>query len=279
MRTGAIDLVAFAPQHIEEAITLSRQAKWPHRSEDWHLVLELSAGAVALDDEGKVAGTILMTPYGSDCATISMVIVDECLRGRGIGRKLMEKAFALAGNRQLRLIATMEGLPLYEKLGFVACGTIDQHQGRAHEVAEPAGVEPANAGDLVAIKALDGTAFGADRSALIDLLARNGAFAVIRRGGAVVAYAACRAFGRGEVIGPVVAANKDDAKELIAFFTAGRAGAFLRIDTQKDSGLSGWLTAIGLAKVGGGIVMGKPPSENPEEPATRIFALANQALG
>ena len=45
MRTGAIDLVAFGPQHIEEAITLSRQAKWPHRSEDWHLVLELSAGA------------------------------------------------------------------------------------------------------------------------------------------------------------------------------------------------------------------------------------------
>lgn len=279
MQTDAIGLAAFGPQHIEEAVALSRQAKWPHRPEDWRFVVELSSGAVALDGDGKVAGTILMTPYGADCATINMVIVDERLRGRGVGRKLMEKAFALAGDRQLRLIATAEGLPLYEKLGFVACGTVVQHQGVVQAIAPSQGVEPAVSGDLSAIKTLDSAAFGADRAALIDLLDRNGEFAVIRRGGAVAGYAACRAFGRGEVIGPVVATNKEDAKALITFFAAARPGAFLRVDTDRDIGLSDWLAASGLVEVGGGIAMRRPPAEKSEDAPVKIFALANQALG
>jgi GNAT superfamily N-acetyltransferase len=279
MQTGAIDLVTFGPQHIEGAVALSRQAKWPHRPEDWRLVLDLSSGAVAIDGQGKVAGTILMTPYGADCATINMVIVDQSLRGRGVGRMLMEKAFALAGDRPLRLIATTEGLPLYEKLGFVAGGTIVQHQGAVHAIVTSQGVEMASAGDLPAIKALDSTAFGADRADLIDLLALNGKFAVIRRGGSVTGYAACRAFGLGAVIGPVVATNKEDAKALISFFAAARPGSFLRVDTEDDSGIADWLTEIGLSKVGGGIAMRKPPTESAQQPAVKIFALANQALG
>ena len=78
--------------------------------------------------------TILMTPYGEDAATINMVIVDAAIRGRGLGRKLMEEALARAGERTSYLVATQEGLPLYEKLGFVATGKIVQHQGVAPAV-------------------------------------------------------------------------------------------------------------------------------------------------
>lgn len=279
MRTAALDLVAFGPQHIDAAVALSRQANWPHRPEDWRFVHALSSGVVALDDQGKVAGTILVTPYGADCATINMVIVDERMRGRGLGRRLMQEALALAGGRDLRLIATADGLPLYEKLGFVAGGAIVQHQGPVHAIASAQDVAPAGADERAAIKALDSAAFAADRSALIDLLAEKGQLAVIRRKGAVAAYAACRAFGRGEVIGPVVAGDKEDAKAMIAFFAAARPGAFLRVDTEADSGLSGWLASIGLDEVGGGIAMRRPPPESPARPIVKIFALANQALG
>jgi len=279
MQQGDIEIQDFGPDHIEEAVALSRQENWPHRPQDWQMALQLSSGAVALDDQGRVTGTILVTPYGEDCAMINMVIVDRNLRGKGLGRRLMEQAFALAGDRPLRLVATTDGMPLYQKLGFVPSGTIQQHQGKVAELVAPDGVEAAGTDDLPEIKALDRDAYGADREALIDALAERGQFAVIRRNGAVEAYAVIRPFGRGEVIGPVIAGSADAAKDLISFFAAPRPGAFLRVDTDSRTGIAGWLAEIGLAHVGGGVAMDRPPKNGAEQIRPKVYALANQALG
>ena len=243
------------------------------------MALQLSSGAVALDDRGRVAGTILVTPYGMDCAMINMVIVDRNVRGKGLGRRLMDEAIALAGDRPLRLVATTDGMPLYQKLGFVASGTIRQHQGTVAALGAPDGVEAAGTDDLPDIKALDRDAYGADREALIDALAERGQFAIIRRNGAIEAYAAIRPFGRGEVIGPVIAGSAADARALITFFAASRSGAFLRVDTDSRTGIAGWLEEIGLAHVGGGVAMDRPPKPDAEQAMPKVFALANQALG
>ncbi|MDL2405787.1 GNAT family N-acetyltransferase [Rhizobium calliandrae] len=279
MRTDDINLVSFTSEHIGGALALSRQAKWPHRAEDWHMGLHLSRGIAAIDEAGRVVGTILMTPYGEDCATINMVIVDETMRGRGLGRKLMDEAMALAGDRSLRLIATADGLPLYRKLGFAAKGEIFQHQGYLTDLASLGDVEAASAGDFSAIKALDRAAFGADRSALIDVLASVAQVAVIRRRGRIDAYGALRAFGRGDVIGPVIASSAEDAKSLIAALALRKSSAFLRVDTNERSGLPNWLAQIGLNQVGGGIAMQRPAGASVVSQGAGIFALANQALG
>lgn len=279
MQTSQIDLVAFGPEHIEGAIALSRQAGWPHRLEDWQMVLAVSSGVVAVEEGRRVVGTVLVTSYGEDCATINMVIVDDAMRGRGLGRKLMDAALGIAGNRQLRLVATSDGLPLYEKLGFRETGSVLQHQGHVPAIAAPDDVEPVQEADFDAIAALDRAAFGADRKDLLKYVAKVGRFAVIRRAGQLQGFAALRAFGRGEVIGPVVAANADDARKLISFFVASRPGAFLRVDTTADTGISPWLAAHGLAHVGGGLAMRTAPVEAAALSAPKTFALANQALG
>jgi len=278
MQTNQIDVTAFGPEHLEAAVRLSRQAGWPHRLEDWQMALTLSEGVVAIED-ARVVGTVLVTPYKADCATINMVIVDEAMRGRGLGRTLMDVALRIAGDRPLRLVATAEGLPLYEKLGFRETGRVLQHQGVVGEVAAPPGIEAATAADIDAIAALDRRAFGADREGLVAYLAKAGEFAVLRRDGRVSGFAALRVFGRGEVIGPVVAADLDDAKALVAHFIAMRPGRFLRVDTTADAGLSGWLAEQGLAHVGGGIAMTKPPIHGAADLVANTFALANQALG
>jgi GNAT superfamily N-acetyltransferase len=274
-----IELVTFLPTHLEGALALSRQAVWPHRLEDWRLMLELSQGVVAIEDGQRVVGTILATPFAQDCATINMVIVDESMRGRGLGRQLMDAAFALTGNRPLRLVATQDGLPLYEKLGFVQSGTVMQHQGVPTALpAKPAHVAFEAAPDIAELTALDRAAYGADRSGLLAYLKTVARFAVIRHEGRVAAFAALREFGRGEVIGPVVAETEQQAKDLIAFCVASRPGAFLRVDTTEEAGLSPWLTEIGLAHVGGGIAMLRG-AQSRSAAAVRTFALANQALG
>jgi ribosomal protein S18 acetylase RimI-like enzyme len=209
---------------------------------------------------------------------VNMVIVDEAMRGRGLGRKLMDAAMKLAGDRPLRLVATAEGLPLYEKLGFRQTGRILQHQGIAAELAAPMATSAAAMTDFSAITELDRQAFGADRADLIAYLAKVGELAVVRRNGRVTGFAVLRSFGRGEVIGPVIAGNLEDAKALVAHFIALRPGVFLRVDTTAAAGLSGWLAEQGFAHVGGGIAMMKPSIPVADSAAT-IFALANQALG
>lgn len=272
-------IVPFGPEHLDGAVRLSRQAGWPHRPDDWRLVLALSEGFAAISGSGEVAGTILLTPYGQDFATINMVIVDESMRGRGLGRRLMDAAMERAGDRPLRLVATAEGLPLYERLGFRETGTVVQHQGIAGSIAAPQNTQAATVGDLPAITTLDRQAYGADRSALMSYLSDVGQFAVIHREGQVSAFGAIRPFGRGEVIGPVVAPNLDDAKALVSHFMSSRRGAFLRVDTRAGTGLAPWLAGQGLAHVGGGIAMARPAIIPPAAPAVTTFALANQALG
>lgn len=272
-------IVRFSPEHLGGAVRLSRAAGWPHRPEDWQLALALSEGFVAIGGSGEVVGTILLTTCAPECATINMVIVDESLRGRGLGRRLMDAAVGLAGDLPLRLVATEDGLPLYEKLGFRATGTIVQHQGVVSQVAPPHATEDATAADIPSIATLDRIAFGADRSELIERLAAVGAFAVIRRGGRVAGFAAMRSFGRGEVVGPVVASDLADAETLISHYLSRRRGGFLRVDTAAETGLASWLAGRGLAHVGGGIAMARPPVGVLAARPVTTFALANQALG
>lgn len=280
MDLDTIDLVAFDESHLDGAVLLSREAGWPHRRDDWAMALSLSQGFVALQGE-TVIGTILMTPIGDAAATINMVIVSEAARGRGLGRRLMDAALKAAGSRECRLVATADGLPLYEKLGFEATHDIRQHQGIvSSEMPAPApGVVVADADDLIAIAGLDRLALGLDRRPLLQLLAQLGTMAVLRKDGQIVGYAALRRFGRGEVIGPVIAETEEDARALISFFIAARPGAFLRVDTPVALDLSSWLTEQDLAEVGGGIGMCRnrtaPQAAGPVKP----FALASQALG
>ncbi|WP_028745888.1 GNAT family N-acetyltransferase [Rhizobium mesoamericanum] len=279
MQEQQIEIRPFGPQHLDAAVCLSREAGWPHRLEDWNVALDLSEGVVAIAADDEVVGTTLLTPYGTDCATINMVIVAESMRGRGLGRRLMEAAFALADDRPLRLIATADGLPLYERLGFRQVGTIVQHQGHVIATQKPGNTEAATKADIPAIAALDREAFGADRSTLITRFADLGEFAVIRRSGKVVAFACLRSFGRGEVVGPVVAPDIEDAKSLLSHFMCRKAGAFLRIDTSTETGLGSWLASHSLPHVSGGIAMANPITRHTNSKTVTTFALANQALG
>lgn len=169
------------------------------------------------------------------------------MRGRGLGRQLMGAAMDAAENRECRLVATADGLPLYEKLGFAACGEVLQHQGIPAATDRPEGVTWAEAIDPAELAALDAQAFGADRTALFTVLAERARFALVRDQGVIKGFAALRAFGRGEVIGPVVAENAEIAKELIAFVFSERPGAFLRVDTTADTGLAPGLPNAVLA--------------------------------
>lgn len=284
MQTDTITFSDFGLQHMGDALRLSQAAGWPHRAEDWTLIQGLSRGVIAQQGDRLVA-TAMATPFGP-VATLNMIIVDEALRGRGLGRRIMEEAMARATPGEWRLVATQDGLPLYEKLGFAACGEVQQLQGfiRAPDwidelpTAGAEGLGWATLSDVNALAALDLAATGMERSSLTSALLQVGRILTLRESGEIVAFAAVRPFGRGEVAGPVVARDAAEAKRLLGVLFVQHAGRFLRVDTTADTGLAPWLADRGLAHVGGGIAM-RRGTPAPTFISHRSFALAAQALG
>jgi hypothetical protein len=94
----------------------------------------------------------------------------------------------------------------------------------------------------------------------------------------VLGFALFRRFGRGHVIGPVVAPDAGRATALVGHWVAMHPGTFLRIDVPGSSGLGDWLDSIGLRKVDTVVTMvkGTPPAR---DDGVRSFAIVSQALG
>jgi GNAT superfamily N-acetyltransferase len=161
-------------------------------------------------------------PLGEDYATLGLVIIADALQGRGLGRAMMQRLLQDAGTRNVILNATEAGRPLYEKLGFVVTDTLSQHQSTtAHATPELAAGERIRAlrkDELPFLLALDRQASGMDRSALLVPLLDTSEVAVLEQGGQVKGVAYLREFGRGRVIGPVIASHVEDAKKLIAYW-------------------------------------------------------------
>jgi GNAT superfamily N-acetyltransferase len=272
------------PMHAGDLVAmhgLAQRMSWPHRPEDCAQLLALGAGTVAVDAMGRTVGVGLRWSFGRDVGTIGLVLVAPDQQGRGIGRALMKALIADSEPRTLMLNATAEGLPLYEKLGFVTIGEIVQHQGQASYVDGPENVSWSHSGDHACLVALDHVANGHERSALMRVLRERAKFAVIREENAVQAFAAIREFGRGLVIGPVVARHDIEAKALIDFLLAHHQGMFVRIDTDMSINLAEWLTSRELTHVGGGITMRRSTraQQNKRAAARRMYALVSQALG
>ena len=275
---GAV-LVPFTEAHLQGALALSQEMSWPYRFEDWQVALQLGRGFV-LQAAGAVIGTAAWWAYGDTHASAGMIIVAKAAQGRGHGAQLVDALLAAVPARTTVLNSTAEGMALYERRGFVRTGLILQHQGvpHAHQPVPPArqvrAMVPSDAG---AVAHLDRQATGWTRRPMLDRLVQLGEGQVLLRDGRPHGYAISRRFGRGQVIGPVVANDPADARTLVQAALARVGRTFVRIDTPATSGLGPWLEGIGLQRVGDATTMVRGSTVSPSGPA-RMFALASQSF-
>ena len=273
-------LCALRADHLPQAVKLSSALGWPYREADWRFALELGHG-IALESQGRLLGTALWWAYGERHASFGMIIVAAEMQGRGLGRALTEALLAAAGDRSIILNSTVEGERLYAAQGFVPYGRIFQHQAvlaNAGLTPAPAGLRPFRHADADQVLGLDSDASGTDRSVLLKSLIKLGELWVVDRGQGIEGYACLREFGRGLVIGPVVTSSDEDARALIATLAAGHGGRFVRVDVTQQSGLSPWLAAIGLPRVGEALSMVRGPRASTRGNA-HLHALSNQSFG
>lgn len=274
--SGGVVLDDLRPSDLGEAHAITRALSWPHRLEDWERMLALGEGVAVRGEDGSLAGTGIAWPWGEGAATVGLILVREAYQRRGLGRSIMDELTRRLPGRVLRLSATKAGLRLYESLGFAGVGTVRQLQGEARARGLADGLRLAQARDDEAIVALDAASFGWERGRLIRMLVETGQGVVIERGGAVTGFGFRRAFGRGNLIGPIVAANDQDAR---ALFDALLADGFNRIDiADVAAGLIPAIEAAGMMPAGAVVSMTNGPWPEPRG-AARLYALSSQAFG
>ncbi|MBI5250472.1 MAG: GNAT family N-acetyltransferase [Desulfomonile tiedjei] len=225
-------------EDIPEAMRLKDIAGWNQTSVDWERFISASPdGCFAAEHQGRVIGTSTTIVYEGRFAWIGMVIVDLQYRGRGIGTALLERAISYLDSRNvpcMKLDATPQGKPLYEKFGFVSEYEIERWRlkRQAGEKIQQNG--PVEIQDVLR---LDREIFGADRSGLLGSLTEKAPdlTLVARQNGCVAGYTFGRRGSLADHLGPWMANNWDVAASLLDEFLHRSERETVFVDCVRDN--------------------------------------------
>ena len=213
---------------IPGALELSTEAGWNQTAEDWRTLIELAPqGCLAIEVNGEIASTATLFSYGCQLAWIGMVLTRKAFQGQGFARRLLNAALTRADNlgiKTVKLDATDQGQPLYEKLSFRAEQPIERWQKsvdgsstRESSCTSPTCTSPKPEEWL----ARDEFTFGLDRTGLLRRLAQRNPPLTIDS-----SYLLSRPGRLTRYLGPCVAKSPEIARTLLdqALQTPGRNG-------------------------------------------------------
>lgn len=229
---------------IPAGMRLKDLSGWNQTAEDWQRFLQSNPeGCFVAEATGGVCGTAASIVYKSGLAWIGMVLVDPKFRGRGIGTRLLNRVIEHLDARHIptiKLDATPQGKPIYERLGFVAEFEIERWA-----LQRPPGarwVDPSSARfDLQQIADLDRKVFGADRRNLLASLNRTAPefTLAVRHGTDLAAYALGRRGARADHLGPWMAQDESSARLLLEEFLRRSARDAVFVDCLKSNPFAG----------------------------------------
>lgn len=223
---------------ILAGMRLCNLAGWNQTGTDWERFLAASpGGCFVAEAHGDVAGTVATIAYEGRFAWIGMVLVDPARRGQGIGTRLLEVAtehLDRSGLPCIKLDATPQGKPLYQKLGFQSEYELERWQ-----LERPSQAPSAVAhGPLrESILRLDREVFGADRSELLRSISRGDPDLVLAAGTEEnpVGYALGRRGALADQLGPWVAHDESAAAGLLDEFLLRSSSQKVLVDAMCDS--------------------------------------------
>ena len=251
---GLEPVLRLAAADRARCVELAVSRAWGAEERVWDLLFEVGEVYGIEDGDGRLLATAVLSRYGTQLATVSLVLVAESHEHQGYGTAIMRHVLDQAGGATVVLHSTPAGRPLYESLGFRTFGGGEPHVGRFDMTGtRPGGSREATEADLPKIAELDREVFGADRTALIKRLPRFAdRIRVLQDAqGAITGYGATWRDGGTTMIGPVLAPDFVGARNLITDLADGVAGPLrLDVDAEADD-LSTWVCGHGLKVVSG----------------------------
>lgn len=235
----SLNIRLMTPADIPAGMRLKDIAGWNQTREDWARFLQFNPeGCFVADHDGRVAGTVATIIYEGRLAWIGMVLVDPAFRGQGIGTALLRHAIAYLDGRRIpciKLDATPQGKPLYERLGFKAEYEIERCVLR-RSVGEAAPA-PVPGDDFDAIAAIDRDAFGADRSEILRSVADAAPELVLPagQGGSLRGYALGRRGSLADHLGPWIGREEQTARVVLESFLERSRRETIFVDVVRDN--------------------------------------------
>src|SRR5712671_4239947 len=189
--TDPIAIAKLGPGDARAGLELSAEAHWNQNEADWRFFLSQGAVFGVRDGDNRLIATAALLPYTSGNAWISMVLVTQNWRRRGLATKLLDACLEAAAKQGLTtwLDATPAGATVYGPLGFkptLQLRRLRLKQAMSGNEDTQRSLSPC---DIENFAAHDRRAMGFDRSALLAeiggrsgsrLLSNGKAFALVR---------------------------------------------------------------------------------------------------
>ncbi|MGX1902197.1 GNAT family N-acetyltransferase [Thermolongibacillus altinsuensis] len=237
MKGTSVNLVTFSYEDIPELISLSSSVGWDYDEHEIRTIMKSGKIYGHKNEEGNIVSSAAIIPYDTSLASIGMVIVHEEYRGMGLGKIVTQACIdAVSKDTTIMLIATEQGKPLYERMGFRVIDCVHKylcdHYIPVHSINKAdIEINTFSQGDLTQIIKLDERAVGADRRKfLVNRIEQAKECLVVKdHAGTIIGYGLSILGPINLILGPIVAPSFEVASLLVNELARNHQGK-LRID-------------------------------------------------
>ncbi|HGE7609882.1 GNAT family N-acetyltransferase [Bacillus thuringiensis] len=227
-------------EQIGDIVALSSYIGWDYNREEIDTVFNSGIVYGVWNERKELIASAAIILYGEALASIGMVIVHPDYKGRGIGKVITNSCMSsVSAQTPIMLIATDEGKPLYEKLGFRVVSYVSKYICNSYNVNHKCAENEEcmmvyKEGDLEGIIKIDEGAFGTSRNEFLKQRIMQSEQCVVVKDTEenVVGYGISIQTPENKIIGPVVAKNNAMAMRIVHDFARGHNGK-LRMDVPE----------------------------------------------
>ncbi|MED3035627.1 GNAT family N-acetyltransferase [Bacillus thuringiensis] len=224
-------------EQIGDIVSLSSYIGWDYNREEIETIFNAGIVYGVWNEREELIASAAIILYGEKLASIGMVIVHPDYKGRGIGKIITDACVkSVSAHTPIMLIATDEGKPLYEKLGFRAVSYVSKYICNSYNVNDYCVrnedyMMDYEEGDLEKIIKIDEYAFGTNRKEFLKkrIMQSEQSIVVKDKEQNVLGYGLSIQTPENKIIGPVLAKNDAMAMRIVHDLAKGHNGK-LRID-------------------------------------------------
>ncbi|MBJ7993437.1 GNAT family N-acetyltransferase [Bacillus mycoides] len=227
-------------EDTEDIVTLSSYIGWDYNREEVETIFNSGIVYGVWNERKKLIASAAIILYGETLASIGMVIVHPDYKGRGIGKAITDSCVkSVSTQTPIMLIATDEGKPLYEKLGFRAVSYVSKYICNSYNVNYTCvgnkeymmNYEECDLEDIIQI---DKDAFGTNREEFLKkrIVQSEQCIVVKDKEQNVLGYGISIQTPENKIIGPIVAKNDKMAMRMVHYLVREHNGK-LRIDVPE----------------------------------------------
>jgi len=275
------EIVDLEERHLGEALALSQEAHWNQVEADWKMMFAAGNALGIEAPNGRLVASALALPYGNKFGWVSMVLVANEWRKKGLATRLLSAC--IESLEQAGLISVLDATPdgenVYRPVGFLPHFGFQRWE---HEEAGNINIQgdigsnltPADT-DIIA--QLDLEIFGGERTEVLKgLLGRSAIFSCMDNKKA--SFLLGREGRVATQLGPIFSNKIDSAINMLDYALSQLTGRVFVDACEHQSEFTTRLEHHGFTRQRPFLRMAKGRAENIGDPS-RMFAMAGPELG